>query len=84
MLVIDAHAHITSPDEKRYQPKDNPLRPPGGKGSVEDLRREMQANGVTAVRAIQTVSFYGYDNQYLCDSAKANPGWMAEIGRAHV
>jgi len=79
MLVIDVHAHITSPDERRYQPKDKPLRPPGGKGSVEDLRREMDANGVTAVRAIQTVSFYGYDNRYLCGSAKANRGWMAGV-----
>ena len=79
MLVIDAHAHIQSPDEKRYQPKDKPLRPPGGKASVEDLRRESQANGVRAVRAIQTVSFYGYDNRYLCDSAKANRSWMAGV-----
>ena len=79
MLVIDCHAHIYSPDEKRYQPKDKPLRPPGGKGSVEDLKQEMRLNGVTAVRAIQTVSFYGYDNRYLCDSAKANRGWLAGV-----
>jgi len=79
MLIIDTHAHITSPDEKRYQPKDNPLRPPGGRRSVEDLRRESRTHGVTAVRAIQTVSFYGYDNRYLCDSAKANPDWLAGV-----
>jgi predicted TIM-barrel fold metal-dependent hydrolase len=79
MLIIDCHAHVTSPDEKRYQPKNQPLRPPGGKGSAEDLRRVSRANGVTAVRAIQTVSFYGYDNRYLCDAAKANPDWMAGV-----
>jgi len=79
MLVIDVHAHITSSDEKRYQPKEKPLRPPSGRGSVEDLRREMTTAGVTAVRAIQTVSFYGYDNRYLCDTAKANPGWLAGV-----
>ena len=79
MLIIDAHAHIISLDERRYQPKDQPLRPPGGKASVADLRREMRANGVTAVRAIQTLSFYGYDNRYLCNSAKANRGWMAGV-----
>ena len=79
MLIIDCHAHIYSPDEKRYQPKDRPLRPPVRKGSAEDLRRESLANGVTAVRAVQTVSFYGYDNRYLCDSAKANPSWMAGV-----
>jgi predicted TIM-barrel fold metal-dependent hydrolase len=31
------------------------------------------------VRAIQTVSFYGYDNRYLCDSAKRHKGWMAGV-----
>jgi L-fuconolactonase len=79
MLIIDCHAHIYSPDEKHYQPKDKPLRPPGGKGSAEDLRRVSQANGVDAVRAIQTISFYGYDNRYLCDSAKANRSWMRGV-----
>ena len=42
---------------------------PSGKVSVEDLRRVSQAAGVRAVRAIQCVTFYGYDNRYLCDSA---------------
>jgi predicted TIM-barrel fold metal-dependent hydrolase len=79
MLIIDCHAHIYSPDEKRYQPKDKPLRPPGGKGSAEDLRRVSRDNGVQAVRAIQTISFYGYDNRYLCDSAKANRSWMRGV-----
>lgn len=79
MLIIDCHAHIYSPDEKRYQPKDRPLRPPGGAGSTEDLRRLSQANGVQAVRAIQTISFYGYDNRYLCDSANANWSWLRGV-----
>jgi len=79
MLIIDCHAHIYSPDAKRYPPKNNPLRPPGGKGSAEDLRRVSQANGVRAVRAIQTVTFYNYDNRYLCDSAKANRGWLKGV-----
>lgn len=78
MLVIDCHAHIYSPDEKRYPPKEKPLRPPNP-SSAEDLRRQSLAAGVTAVRAIQTVSFYGYDNRYLCDAAKANPTWMAGV-----
>lgn len=79
MLIIDCHAHIQSSDEERYQPKDRPLRPPGGRASVEDLRRISQANGVRAVRAIQTISFYGYDNRYLCDSAKANRSWLRGV-----
>jgi predicted TIM-barrel fold metal-dependent hydrolase len=79
MLIIDVHAHIYSPDERRYQPKLDPLRVPGGKGSVEGLRSTMRTNGVTAVRAIQTVSFYGYDNRYLCDIAKRHRGWLAGV-----
>src|SRR5437867_4427040 len=79
MLIIDTHAHIYSPDEKRYPPIEKPLRPPSGKGSLEHLRRESQANGVRAVCAIQTSTFYRFDNRYICDSAKANPDWVAGV-----
>lgn len=79
MLIIDCHAHITSPDEKRYPPRDAPLRVPGGKGALEDLRATSLALGVDAVRAVHTVSFYGYDNRYLCDAAKAHPDWVAGV-----
>jgi L-fuconolactonase len=79
MLIIDTHAHIYSPDEKRYPPIDKPLRPPGGKGSLEDLRQESQASGVKAVCAIQTSTFYRFDNRYICDSSRANPDWVAGV-----
>jgi predicted TIM-barrel fold metal-dependent hydrolase len=79
MLTVDTHAHIYSPDERRYPPIDKPLRPPGGKGSLEDLKKESQANGVRAVCAIQTSTFYRFDNRYICDSAKANPEWVAGV-----
>lgn len=79
MLIIDTHAHIYAPDEKRYPPIDKPLRPPGGKGSVEDLRREIQASGVRAVCAIQTSTFYRFDNRYICDGARAHPEWIAGV-----
>jgi predicted TIM-barrel fold metal-dependent hydrolase len=46
---------------------------------VEDLRRESQANGVTAVCAIQTSTFYRFDNRYILDSAKAHPDWIAGV-----
>jgi predicted TIM-barrel fold metal-dependent hydrolase len=79
MLILDTHAHIYSPDEKRYPPIDKPLRPPGGKGSLEDLRRESQENGVAAVCIIQTSTFYRFDNRYICDSAKAASDWTAGV-----
>ena len=79
MLIIDCHAHIYAPDERRYPPKKDPLRVPGGNASIDDLRATSRANGVTAVRAVQTVSFYDYDNRYLCDAAKSNPDWVAGV-----
>ena len=79
MLVIDTHAHIYSPDEKKYPPIDKPLRPPPGKGSVEELRKESQANGVRGVCAIQTSTFYRFDNRYICDSSAANRSWIAGV-----
>ena len=79
MLIIDCHAHITSPDEQRYPLKENPLLIADGRGSIEDLREMSLANGVTAVRAIHTVSSYDYDNRYLCDAAKANPDWVSGV-----
>lgn len=79
MLIIDCHAHIYSPNEDRYPAVDRPLRVPGGKASIDDLRRISLSHGVTAVRAVQTVSFYGYDNRYLCDATKANPDWVSGV-----
>ncbi|MEZ5351430.1 MAG: amidohydrolase family protein [Bryobacteraceae bacterium] len=79
MSIIDTHAHIYSPDERRYPPIEKPLRPPGGVGSVEDLRAESKALGVDAVCAIQTSTFYRFDNRYICDSAAANPSWIAGV-----
>lgn len=78
-LVVDTHAHIYSPDERRYPPIEKPLRPPAGKGSLEELRRVTRANGVASVCAIQTSTFYRFDNRYICDSAKANPDWVAGV-----
>jgi L-fuconolactonase len=79
MDIVDTHAHIYSPDESKYPPIDKPRRPPGGKGSLEDLRAESQANGVAAACIIQTSTFYGFDNRYICDSAAAAPDWTAGV-----
>jgi len=79
MLVTDTHAHIYSPDEERYPMVEKPLRPPKGTGTIEHLRREMAANGVKRVVAIQTTTAYGWDNRFLVDSAKANSSWMVGV-----
>ena len=90
-MIIDTHTHIYSPDEKRYppakellvlgwtgEPMSEPLRPPSP-ASLEDLWQESRAAGVAAVCAVQTSTFYGFDNRYICDSAKSNPDWVAGV-----
>ncbi|MBI1356650.1 MAG: amidohydrolase family protein [Acidobacteria bacterium] len=79
MLVVDAHAHLFSADETRYPPRKDPSRPPVGTGTIDHLRREMAAAGVTAVTAVQVSGFYGFDNRYMCDASQAHPDWIAGI-----
>ncbi|MBL8174440.1 MAG: amidohydrolase family protein [Bryobacterales bacterium] len=79
MLVIDTHAHIYSPDEKKYPPIEKPYRPPSGKGSLEHLWESVRSNGVERACLIQTSTFYRFDNRYICDSAAANRSWTAGV-----
>ncbi len=79
MLVIDCHAHIYGEDEKKYPTIEKPYRPPKGKGTVSHLRREMKAAGVSKVTAIQTSSFYRWDNRFTSDSARANKEFMVGV-----
>lgn len=79
MLIIDTHAHIYGDDEKRYPPIEKPLRPPGVKGTLGDLRVALAAHGVRAACLVQPSSFYRFDNRYVCDSAKVSSDWAAGV-----
>src|SRR5262245_8407130 len=79
MLIIDGHAHVYSDDDALYPPVAKPLRPPAGAGTVDKLRRESQGAGVRFVVAVQTTTYYGWDNRLLVDSARANGAWMTGI-----
>lgn len=79
MLILDTHAHIYAHYEKRYPPIDKPLRPPGGKGTLGDLRAESASHGVRGACLIQTSTFYRFDNRYICDSAKVSSEWAAGV-----
>lgn len=79
MLVVDTHAHIYSPDEKKYPVIEKPLRPPAGKGSLEHLHELTKVNGVEKACLIQVSTFYRFDNRYICDSAAANKDWTAGV-----
>jgi predicted TIM-barrel fold metal-dependent hydrolase len=74
MLIIDAHPHIYSEDEQTYPTIENPYRPPEGTGTVEHLKREMAACGVAKAVAIQTSTFYRWDNRFVRDTVKAELG----------
>ena len=78
-LIIDCHAHIYSEDEKAYPTTADPYRPPAGTGTVEHLLREMRANNVRHAMAIQTSTFYRWDNRFLADSSRQHRDTLAGV-----
>lgn len=76
-MIIDAHAHVYSPDETAYRPIENPRRPPAGTGGANHLRAAMRRAGVDKAVLVQNSSFYGWDNSFLRDTAAQSAGWAA-------
>ncbi len=79
LLIIDCHAHIYGEDEKKYPTIEKPYRPPARKGTVSHLKQEMTSNGVRYVTAIQTSTFYRWDNRFTSDSARDNSDFMVGV-----
>ena len=79
LLIIDCHAHIYGEDEKKYPTIEKPYRPPQGKGTISHLQQEMKASGVRYVTAIQTSTFYKFDNRFTSDSARDNNDYMVGV-----
>lgn len=79
ILVVDCHAHIYAEDEQKYPTIVEPKRPPAGTGTIAHLKREMKDGGVRYVTAIQTSSYYRWDNRFTADSARANGDFMAAV-----
>lgn len=79
LLIIDCHAHIYGEDEEKYPTIEKPYRPPAGKGTVSHLQREMKAAGVRYVTAIQTSTFYRFDNRFTADSARDHSDFMVGV-----
>lgn len=78
MPIVDAHPHIYSTDRASYPTIDQPWEP-GEPAEVEDLKRMMDAVGVDRAVFIQTGTFYGFDNRYVIESAKANSDWACGV-----
>ena len=65
MPIVDTHVHLYSEDEARYPPIPCPIRPPAGTGTIEHLLKVKAEAGVTHVVAVQTGSFYRWDNRLV-------------------
>lgn len=79
LMIVDAHAHIYSPDEQTYPTVEQPYRPPAGTGTPERLREEMRTAGVDAAMFIQTSTFYGWDNSFIRDASTAAREWATGV-----
>lgn len=77
--VIDCHAHLYGEDEQKYPPIEKPYRPPAGTGSISHLRKEVKANGVRSVVAVQTMTFYQWDNRFNSDLCRDNRDLLAGV-----
>ena len=79
LLIIDCHAHIYGENENKYPTIEKPYRPPKGKGTIRHLKQEMQSNGIRFVTAIQTSTYYRFDNRFTSDSARNNSDFMVGV-----
>jgi predicted TIM-barrel fold metal-dependent hydrolase len=71
-IIVDCHAHVYGEDESKYPTIPHPYRPPVGEGTVAHLRREMKAAGVARATAVQTSTFYQWDNRFIADASAGN------------
>jgi L-fuconolactonase len=71
-LIVDCHTHVYGSDDVANSTIANPYRPPVGKGTPAQLRAQLAAAGVSFATAVQVSTFYGWDNRFLADTARAN------------
>jgi len=78
-LIIDCHAHLYGDDASKYPPIPHPYSPPPGKGTVAHLRREMRESGVRFATAVQTTTYYEWDNRFIADASRENRDLLAGV-----
>ena len=81
--MLDSHAHVVSDDLTRYPaaPAGETLKPGDldDPMTIERLVGDMDASGVERAILVQRGSIYGFDNRYVCDSAKRFPDRLAAV-----
>lgn len=80
MTIVDTHAHIYSEDPQVYpRPYSKPRLPPSGRGTIEDLKLEAEANRVDRVVVVQTFTVYEHDNRLAIDTVRGNGDWITGV-----
>ena len=79
MHIVDTHAHIYSEDTLKYPQIAKPYLPPAGRGTIDDLLNEKQANDIERIVVIQTYSTYEHDNRLILDTVRDHQGWMTGV-----
>ncbi len=79
MAIIDTHAHIYSEDTETYPQSPKPYLPPPGRGTIEDLKNEVKANGIDRVVVVQTFTVYQHDNRLTIDTVRKNQEWTTGV-----
>ena len=78
-IVVDTHAHIYSEDVERYPWIPNPYLPSAGHGTIEDLKSEVEQNGIDRVVVVQTFTVYRHDNRLTIDTVRQNSSWTTGV-----
>ena len=79
MAIVDTHAHIYSEDTDTYPQSPEPYLPPPGRGTIEDLKNEVKANGIDRVVVVQTFTVYQHDNRLTIDTVRENQEWATGV-----
>ncbi|MBV8083274.1 MAG: amidohydrolase [Chloroflexi bacterium] len=84
MHIVDTHAHIISDDPARYPHAPLSGSLPDWMGTDREigagkLLRLMPEAGVNQAVLVQYSSAHGYDNDYVCDTARAHSGTFVAV-----
>ncbi len=79
MAIIDTHAHIYSEDTETYSQIPEPYLPPPGRGTIADLKNEVEANSIDRVVIVQTFTVYQHDNRLTIDTVRENQEWTTGV-----